>query len=1448
MEEDGTGAYDLETQRKENTTLYAKWEAEEYSVSYQIGGETYTPDISYQSYTYGVGLTLPQPAREGYTFDGWYLQSDYSDGERQTAIGAEETGTRTFYGRWIDVTDPSLSVELTREGSAADDGTVWHNAQTEPEIRLNYSDNEGVTALYVKVDDGDFEEISGAGTGSGTPQDTEYEYADLQEGRHTYTFRAEDAAENWKEQSVTVNLDTTAPVIGEITYEYKAADFLDWIIGKESLVITIPVEEYGSGAETIDYTLQQDGGEEQKLSAELADTDGGREAVLTFEADWKGTVTDITCTDTAGNVSAVKSLSSTGGIIVEDNAPEISFEAVTEGADLSGWLPDKETVSVEVADTREETGDGISSGIAEVTWSLDGGDAVSVSDQGFDSSLEDSCDFTVEITGRGEHTLNVTAVDHAGNTNTQSIKVKISEKRETPDAGIDYREETLTGLEPGGSYTIKSSVAAGETVTASDDGTVDIKEQWMGQGLVIVRQGNGTDYRDSEEQYLPVDKRPDAPEGLEGTSVSYQSEDGTITNVTAAMEYRKYEETSWIQITEDMLTEGSLTGLAAGTYLVRFQATDSSFVSPTKSVVVPEYTLVEIGGSIAVSGGLKYGETLTADISGMTPGEATIRYEWKRSGSADVLGTEQTYLLTADDIGHTITLTVYGTEAYTGELSAETARVEKADGAEISGAGSTDETIRNRTDGTITGITTAMEYKLSTEDAYIAVTEQMLTEGALTGLAPGSYDVRCQETEVSKPGPVKTFVIREGRTLTVSFESNGGSAVENETGMSWHNRVAEPAEPVREGYRFDGWYEDSALQDAWDFSRDEVEDDLTLYAGWTYIASPSLSVELTREGGEADDGTVWHNAQTEPEIRLTYSDNEGVAALYVKVDEGEYSEIAEAGTGDGTTVDTEYEYTDLQEGKHTYTFRTEDAEGNRTEQSVAVNLDTAAPVIGEITCEYKEEVSGWIVGEERLVIRIPVEENGSGADAVTCTVREDGGEGQTVTVRLEDNGDGQAAELTFEADWKGTVTDITCTDTAGNVSDAKNLSSTGGIIVEDNAPEICFRAATEGADLTQWLPDQETVIVEVADAGTEASPAVSSGIAEVTWSLDGEEAVPVSQGRADGLTESCDFTVEISDRGEHLLSVTAVDHTGNTNTQQITVRISEQWEMPQAVIDYRAETLTGLAPEGSYTIESNALESGTVTASADGTADIPERWMGQELVIIRNGNGADRRDSGAQILTVDARPDAPEGLEGTAVSYQSEDGTISGVTSAMEYRRSGDETWIPVTEDMLAGDVLEGLAAGMYEVRYQATETAFASPCSEISVPEYVPVEISGILRISGKMISGETLAADLSGVLPADADVRYEWRRSGSDEILGTESSYRLTADDIGHTISLTVYGIEAYTGQLSAAADGTVEAARAADTGDGAGVTAWLLLLIVSGAAAAGFGALGYRNKKRR
>ena len=91
---------------------------------------------------------------------------------------------------------------------------------------------------------------------------------------------------------------------------------------------------------------------------------------------------------------------------------------------------------------------------------------------------------------------------------------------------------------------------------------------------------------------------------------------------------------------------------------------------------------------------------------------------------------------------------------------------------------------------------------------------------------------------------------------TVSFNSNGGSAVLPQSVNSWYN-ATKPDDPTRNGYIFVGWYSDEELKNRWFFdARNIVFSDITLYAKWS-TADPLFKIDgLTIDNYPIVDGST----------------------------------------------------------------------------------------------------------------------------------------------------------------------------------------------------------------------------------------------------------------------------------------------------------------------------------------------------------------------------------------------------------------------------------------------------------------------------------------------------------------------------------------------------------------------------------------------------------------
>lgn len=105
----GTATVMSFTIQSEYVTLYAIWNANNYTVTFDANGGTLSGSVSYILETFGSVYSLPteNPTRENYTFAGWYTAS--SGGNRIITTDTVATASNhTLYAHW----KPDVSVTL----------------------------------------------------------------------------------------------------------------------------------------------------------------------------------------------------------------------------------------------------------------------------------------------------------------------------------------------------------------------------------------------------------------------------------------------------------------------------------------------------------------------------------------------------------------------------------------------------------------------------------------------------------------------------------------------------------------------------------------------------------------------------------------------------------------------------------------------------------------------------------------------------------------------------------------------------------------------------------------------------------------------------------------------------------------------------------------------------------------------------------------------------------------------------------------------------------------------------------------------------------------------------------------------------------------------------------------------------------------------------------------
>ena len=135
----------------------------------------------------------------------------------------------------------------------------------------------------------------------------------------------------------------------------------------------------------------------------------------------------------------------------------------------------------------------------------------------------------------------------------------------------------------------------------------------------------------------------------------------------------------------------------------------------------------------------------------------------------------------------------------------------------------------------------SFQLKVIAKSGVTKITNQDYSVSTSNGM--DSYKATCQDV---------TIVI--STDCTVEFESNGGSSVPSQT-VQYGEQVKKPEAPVRDGYKFVGWYSDLDLQNEWDFENDKVDGNLTLYAKWQKADSGTSAGSTDSTGSTGSAGS-----------------------------------------------------------------------------------------------------------------------------------------------------------------------------------------------------------------------------------------------------------------------------------------------------------------------------------------------------------------------------------------------------------------------------------------------------------------------------------------------------------------------------------------------------------------------------------------------------------------
>ena len=270
--------------------------------------------------------------------------------------------------------------------------------------------------------------------------------------------------------------------------------------------------------------------------------------------------------------------------------------------------------------------------------------------------------------------------------------------------------------------------------------------------------------------------------------------------------------------------------------------------------------------SVSIEGTAKVGQRLSARVN---PAEAAnyVNYQWIRvdadggeETAEDIAGaTGMSRVITEASLGKRIKVKIVPAQdsQYTGTVTSQaTAVVIAADAPSIPvELVSLDRSAVTLVPGGSTQLVATVRPSNATNQtvAWSSDNEAVATvdsAGVVTGVAKGTAAITVTTADGNKTAVCQVTVKETGetRTFQVTFEVQGGSAVEAQTVVEG-GKAIRPADPTRNGYTFGGWYTDAGCTAAYDFET-AVTADLTLYAKWTENSSSSSGSSGSSSGSD----------------------------------------------------------------------------------------------------------------------------------------------------------------------------------------------------------------------------------------------------------------------------------------------------------------------------------------------------------------------------------------------------------------------------------------------------------------------------------------------------------------------------------------------------------------------------------------------------------------------
>ena len=216
-----------------NTTYYAYFKANQYTVKFDANGGT--GSMSDQSHAYGVStaLTANAFARTGYTFEGWNTQADgtgtsYTDQQSVSNLSSTDGETITLYAQWAEIPANNHNITYTAQATGWTYGAKPASAAEGATVTFEVIPTTGYTVTVTSNN----VSLSNNGNEYTFTMPTTDVAIDV-----TATENSHDVTISYKCGDQTIQANGTATAVGEITAkeitapEITGYKFTSWTLG-----------------------------------------------------------------------------------------------------------------------------------------------------------------------------------------------------------------------------------------------------------------------------------------------------------------------------------------------------------------------------------------------------------------------------------------------------------------------------------------------------------------------------------------------------------------------------------------------------------------------------------------------------------------------------------------------------------------------------------------------------------------------------------------------------------------------------------------------------------------------------------------------------------------------------------------------------------------------------------------------------------------------------------------------------------------------------------------------------------------------------------------------------------------------------------------------------------------------------------------------------------------